>query len=75
LIALRQNLLVESTLGHEAGPIWGGVPAATPTVMVVHQAFGNHLLILENGVTFLMSLVLTHLYVDALLMYLLNPAE
>ena len=53
VLALRQSLLVESTLGHETGPIWGSVPAATPAVTTVHQAFGNHLLILENGVTFL----------------------
>ena len=71
VLALRQSLLVESTLGHETGPIWGSVPAATPAVTTVHQAFGNHLLILENGVTFLKNLVSTHFYVDALLIALM----
>ena len=70
VIALRQSLLVESTLGHESGPIWGSVPAAIPAVNAVHQAFGNQLLILENGVTFLKNLVSTHLYVDAFLIAL-----
>jgi hypothetical protein len=63
VMVLRQALLVESTLGHEVGSAWGSSPIHTDNG-AIHQALGNHLLILENGVTFLKNLVSTHFYVN-----------
>ena len=61
---LRHYLLVESTLGHETAGAWLNLHVVTGDGMPAHFALGNHLLILENGVTFLKNLVSTHFYVD-----------
>ncbi len=62
--ALRNYLLVESTFGHETSntAVASLIPAEERGSL--HQAFGNHLLIAENGVRFLKNLVSTHFYAD-----------
>ncbi len=50
---LRNYLLVESTLGHETSNAWVGSRIVTDDGTTLHQALGNHLLILENGLRFL----------------------
>jgi hypothetical protein len=64
VLVLRQTLLVESTFGHEVGGTWGNMPIQAEN-HEIHQAFGNHLLVLENAVTFVKNLASTHFYVDA----------
>jgi hypothetical protein len=69
---LRQSLLVESTLGHEAAESWGTSALQLGQGAKIHQAFGNHLLFLENLKIFAKNLVSTHFYVDVLLIALVG---
>jgi hypothetical protein len=61
---LRQQALIESTLGHETGSVWSA--SAIGKSGELHQALGNHLFLIMNTKEFFKNLVSTHFYVDIL---------
>jgi hypothetical protein len=69
---LRQHLLVESTLGHETAANWRPSAIHLRRGNEVHQAFGNHLFLLDNVKEFAKNLISTHFYVNIILIALVS---
>ena len=64
VVALRNALFIESTLGHETGYSLGATALALGDGVRLHQAFGNHLMLFGNVIQFFKNLVTSRFYVD-----------